>query len=93
MRGGLLCLQLEVVLVQSTLRFLLPPGPSPGTFPLVPLPTLRRAMPVPHAPISLLQQLVVRDVVRLDVPVHKAKCPREERVELQQPRLVHFERL
>ena len=89
----LLCLHFEVVLVQSTLRLLLPPGPSPRTFPFVPLPALHRAVPVPHTPVALIQQLVVRDVVLLDVPVYERKCPREERVQLQQPRLVHFERL
>ena len=50
-------------------------------------------MPVSHTPIALIQQLVVRNVVFLDIPVYERKCPREERVELQQPRLIHFERL
>ena len=56
-RGVLLCLHFhfEVVLVQSTLRLLLPPGPSPRTFPFISLPALRRAVPVPHTPISLIQ--------------------------------------
>jgi hypothetical protein len=91
----LLCLHFhfEVVLVQSTLRLLLPPGPSPRTLPLISLPALRRAVPVSHTPIALIQQLVVRDVVRLDIPVHERICPREERVELQQTRLIHLERL
>jgi len=89
------CLHLhfEVVLVQSTLRLLLPPGPSPRTLPFISLSALRRAVPVSHTPIALIQQLVVRDVVLLDIPVYERKCPREERVELQQPRLIHFERL
>lgn len=89
----LLCLDFhfEVVLVQSTLRLLLPPGPSSRTLPCVSLPALRRAVPVPHTPIALIQQFVVRDVVFLDIPVYQRECPREERVELQQPRLVYFE--
>ena len=89
----LLCLDFhfEVVLVQSTLRLLLPPGPSSRTLPCVSLPALRRAVPVPHTSIALIQQFVVRDVVFLDIPVYERECPREERVELQQPRLVNFE--
>ena len=91
----LLCFHfhLEVVLVQPALRLLLPPGPSPRTLPRIPLAALRRAVPVTHAPISLLQQLIVRDVVLSDVRIHRVECPREERVQLQQPRLVHLERL
>ncbi len=89
----LLCLDLEVVLVQPTLRFLLPPGPSPRTLPRISLRALRRAVPVTHTPVALLQQLVVRDVVLFDIPVYERKCPRQERVEFQQPRLIHFERL
>ena len=93
--SGLLCFHfhLEVVLVQPTLRLLLPPGPSPRTLPRIPLAALRRAVPVTHAPISLLQQLVVRDVVPSDVRIHIVERPREERVQLQQPRLVYLERL
>ena len=79
--------------MQPALRFLFPPGPSPRTLPRIPLAALHRAVPVPHAPVPLLQQLVVRDVVLFDVPIYKVECPREERVELQQARLVHFERL
>lgn len=83
----------EVVLVQSTLRLFLPPGPSSRTLPCVSLPTLRRTVPVSHTPIALIQQLVVRNVVFLDIPFYERKCPREERVELQQTRLIYFERL
>ena len=89
----LLCLHFEVVFVQSTLRLLLPPGPSPRTLSTISLPALRRAVPISHTPIALVQQLVVRNLVFLDVPLYERKCPREERVELQQSRLVHFERL
>jgi hypothetical protein len=91
-RGVLHCLDFhfEVVLVQSTLRLPLP-GPSPRTLPFVSLPALRSAVPVSHTPIALIQQFVVRNVVLLDIPVYERKCPREERIELQQPRLIHFE--
>ena len=86
-------LHLEVILVQPTLRLLLPPSPSPRAFPRVALAALRRAVPVSHAPIPLLRQLVVRNVVSFDVPIHEFKRPREKRVDLQQPRLVRLERL
>jgi hypothetical protein len=94
-RGVLLCFHFHfvVVLVQSTLRLLLPPGPSSRTLPCISLPALRRAVPVSHTPIALIQQFVVRNVVLLGIPVYERKCPREERVELQQPRLIYFERL
>jgi hypothetical protein len=91
--SGLVGLCLEVILVQPALRLVLTPRPSPGALPGVPLSALRRAVPVSHAPVSLLQQPVVRDLVRLHIPVHEFKRPRKERVDLQQSRLVHLERL
>lgn len=84
-------LHLEVILVQPTLRLLLPSSPSPRTLPNIAFAALRRAVPVTHAPITLLQQLVVWHLITSDVRIHQVKRPRKERVELQQSRLVHLE--
>ena len=84
-------LHCEVILVQAALRLLLA-CPAAGALALA-VGRLLRRVPVADGAVALIEELVVRHVVLLDVPLDEVEVPREEGVQLVQSGLVDLEGL
>ena len=79
--------------MQPTLGFLLVARPATGALARVAGAALHGAVPVTDTPVALVEQLVARDLVRVDVPFDEGERPREERVQLNEAGAVDLERL
>ena len=85
-----LCFHLEVILVKATFCLGLS-GPPPSSLTLT-IPSFNGAVPVSDTPVPLLEQLVPRNLVGVNVQFDQVKVPREERVELDQTCGIYLKR-
>lgn len=75
----------------QTALSLLPPSPSSSPLVLA-LFYLPRAMPVADTAIPLVKEFISWNGILFYVPLDKREVPCEQRVELEQPCAVHFQR-
>ena len=79
--------------MQPTLGLLLLPCPPSRALASIAVTTLDGTVPVADTPVALGQELVLRDVVGLDIPLDEGERPGEERIQLNEASVVDLEGL